>query len=496
MPSVDAVKNKFNNLVRDLENLKKTSALLVWDQSVNLPEKAVKHRAAQIATLENMIHEKFVSLEKNRSSLNNIELMLLNKVKKDFSRAQKISSSLKMRLSENSCQCYQKWIEARENNNFSLVRDALKTNLDLRLEYSSLFDNVKHPADPLIDISEPSMKSSRISNIFDCLKKSLIPLIKDVHASNTDRGINLAESLLAGYDVKKQWDFNMKVLNYLGFDPARTCVNNCIHAFTQGFCVNDVRITTQMDPQNIISGLSSTIHEAGHAFYELGFNPLFDATPLADASSVGLHESQSRFWENQIGKSREFWEFLFPKLVDIFPQRLNKNNFEEFFRLLNFSMPSLIRTEADELTYDIHVIIRFELELMLLDGSIGIDDLPEIWNERYYSDLGVRPQNLKQGVLQDVHWFSDGIGGAFQCYTLGNIMSAQIADALKKEIPDFNGNLKKGSFKDIHKWLNENIHYYGSSLTTEEIIKKSCKAEIDASFYIEYLKNKYDCNKL
>lgn len=487
--------NPFLKEIQEIQNLKNTAAFLIWDQSVNLPESAVQVRANQIACLEKIIHEKFTSTnmgnlikkaEADQQNLSSDQQALIKNVKKDFIKANKITSEYKMRLSKNHSLCYQKWIEARNKEDFNIILEPLKENLDLQLEYSSFF-NANHPADPHIDIMEPGLKSSTVKKIFDDLKKGLVPLVKKVHSALPMADLSLRE----GYNTKIQWDLNMEVLNLLGWDKSRTCVNNCIHAFTQGFTTNDVRITTKMVESDIMNGLSSTIHEAGHAFYELGFNPAYENTPLSEAASTGLHESQSRFWENQIGLSKEFWEFLFPKLCSYFPDKLKKDDFNAFYRAINHTRPSLIRTESDELTYDIHVMIRFDLELKLLEGKLSIKDLPEAWNEQYRNDLSVVPDSLKTGVLQDIHWFSDGIGGAFQCYTLGNIMSVQIAEAMKKDIPKMSANIKNGSFKEIHQWLNKNIHCYGCSLTVEEIIKKSCKDDLNAEPYLNYLTKKY-----
>jgi carboxypeptidase Taq len=277
----------------------------------------------------------------------------------------------------------------------------------------------------------------------------------------------------------------------LGFDFERGRQDKTPHPFMTKYSLGDVRITTRVDEQYLGEALFSTIHEAGHAMYEQGIPMAFEGTPLADGASSGLHESQSRLWENLVGRSRPFWTFFYPRLKAAFPSQLDAVSLDTFYRAINRVERSLIRTDADEVTYNLHVMIRFDLELALLEGNLSIADLPDAWNERYRQDLGLLPPDDRDGVLQDIHWFSGTIGGAFQCYTLGNLMSAQLFEAALKAHPEIIGEMETGEFSTLRSWLRENVHRYGRKLTATEIMERATGRHLEIDPYMRYLRKKY-----
>jgi carboxypeptidase Taq len=277
----------------------------------------------------------------------------------------------------------------------------------------------------------------------------------------------------------------------LGYDFQRGRQDKTLHPFMTKFSTGDVRITTRVKEHDLSEGLFSTIHEMGHALYEQGINREFEATPLANGTSSGVHESQSRLWENFVGRSRNFWQFFYPQLQAVFPSQLGNVSLETFYRAINKVERSLVRTDADEVTYNLHVMIRFDLELQLLEGSLAVRDLPEAWNERYRSDLGVVPPSYSNGVLQDVHWYGGMIGGMFQGYTLGNVMSAQFFAAAVKANPEIPTQIEKGDFNPLHDWLKENIYQHGRKYTAPELIERVTGGPLSIDPFIDYIQRKY-----
>ena len=277
----------------------------------------------------------------------------------------------------------------------------------------------------------------------------------------------------------------------LGYDFERGRQDKTAHPFQTTFSLGDVRITTRVKEDDLGDALFSTIHEAGHAMYEQGIRRELEATPLAHGTSSGVHESQSRLWENVVGRGRGFWRFFYPKLQSAFPSQLANVSLDVFYRAINRVERSLIRTDADEVTYNLHVMIRFGLELQLLEGKLSVRDLPEAWRERYKSDLGIASPDDRDGVLQDVHWFGGQIGGVFQGYTLGNILSAQFYESARKAQPEIPDQIARGEFGTLHGWLKENIYQHGSKFTANEIVKRATGQELTIEPYIRYLRGKY-----
>jgi carboxypeptidase Taq len=339
----------------------------------------------------------------------------------------------------------------------------------------------------LIDFSDQGMKAQSIRVLFSNLREELVPLVKAVSA-NAPTDDNC---LRQHYPEKPQLDFGRSVIKDYGYDFNRGRQDKTHHPFMTKFSLGDVRITTRTNENNLNEAIFSTLHEAGHALYEQGINIAYEGSPLANGTSSGIHESQSRLWENQVGRSRPFWQRYYPQLQAVFPNQLQNVSLETFYRAINKVQNSLIRTEADELTYNLHVMIRFDLELALLEGSLEVKDLPQVWHERYQSDLGIRAPSDKDGVLQDVHWFGGFVGGAFQGYTLGNIMSALFFEKALQAHPTIPEEIAAGNFATLHNWLRENIYQYGRKFTADELIQRVTGNPLTIAPYLRYLNLKF-----
>jgi carboxypeptidase Taq len=339
----------------------------------------------------------------------------------------------------------------------------------------------------LINFSDYGMKATTIRTIFGQLRERLVPLVEAI----TSQAPADDSPLHQHFPEAKQWGFGEKVIKAFGYDFQRGRQDKTLHPFATKFSIGDVRITTRVDEQNLAEGLFSTLHESGHAMYEQGVSMGYEGTPLAGGTSAGVHESQSRLWENLIGRSRGFWQHYYSQLQAVFPEQLGKVELDDFYRAINKVERSLIRTDADEVTYNLHVMLRFELELQLLEGSLAIADLPAVWRERFKADIGIEPSNDKNGVLQDVHWYAGLIGGAFQGYTLGNILSVQFYEAALRAQPNIPAEIEQGQFDTLHNWLRDNIYQLGSKYTADEIIQRASGQPLTIEPYIGYLQKKF-----
>jgi carboxypeptidase Taq len=354
-------------------------------------------------------------------------------------------------------------------------------------QYANFFPGYQHIADPLIDAADYGMSARQIGPLFEELRQQLSPLVKAIGQSR-----QVDDSVLhRQYPEPLQVQFGESLVRDLGFDFSRGRQDKTHHPFMTKFAWGDVRITTRYSETDLADGLFSSIHETGHALYELGIDQKYEGTPLDTGTSAGVHESQSRLWENIVGRSAGFWEYYFPKLVAVFPGQLAGTGVEEFYRAVNKSQPSLIRTDADEVTYNLHVIIRFGLELDLLEGKLAVADLPEAWHARYVESLGVSAPDDRDGVLQDVHWYGGKIGGAFQGYTLGNIMASQFYAAALAAHPQIPGQICQGNFATLHHWLRENIYRHGSKYTANELLERVTGGPLTLAPYLDYLRTKY-----
>jgi carboxypeptidase Taq len=341
--------------------------------------------------------------------------------------------------------------------------------------------------DALLDKFEPDMKTAQVKAVFDVIKPDLIDLVKAI-AAKSDAVSD--EVLHREYDEQKQWDFGLEVVKRYGFDFKRGRQDRSVHPFTTSFSINDVRITTRVDRRFLSPALFGTLHETGHALYEQGFDQALERTTLADGASLGMHESQSRMWENLVGRSQPFWKFFFPILQGFFPQQLADQTAESFYRAANKVSPSFIRVEADEVTYGLHIMLRFEMENDLLEGRLKADDVPEAWNARMQEFLGVTPPNIAQGALQDIHW-SSGLVGYFPTYQLGNLISLQLWDKINADLPDLTSQIEHGEFAALLNWLRANLHQHGRKFTSNELLQRTTGSGLNPAPYLKYLKAKY-----
>jgi carboxypeptidase Taq len=388
---------------------------------------------------------------------------------------------------EHISKSYNAWVVARPENNFKALEPLLEHTLDLSRRMADFYPGYEHIADPLIDYSDYGMKATTLRALFAHLRRELVPIVQTITAQPPADDT----CLKLHYPQADQLAFGAEVIKELGFDFNRGRQDLTHHPFMTKFSIGDVRITTRVDENDLSSALFSTIHEAGHAMYEQGFPMELEGTPLGVGVSAGIHESQSRTWENLVGRSRGFWEYFYPKLQAKFPEQLKRISLDTFYRAVNKVHRSLIRTEADEVTYNLHVMIRFDIELALLEGNLLVRDLPEYWHARYNADMGMRAPDDRDGVMQDVHWFSYTIGGAFQGYTLGNIFGAQFFSQALKAHPEIPAEMAQGKFDPLHNWLIENVYKHGNKFTANELVEKATGGPLSIEPYLAYLNTKY-----
>lgn len=483
--------------LREIYDINSTLALLSWDQATYMPSAGAQGRGSMMATLGRIVHEKWTDprlgqllddLSTYEQSLNyeSDDASIIRITRREYEQLVNVPSAFMAKFYNHSAQITQAWIEAKAEDNFAKVQPYLEKTVELSRELASFYSGYEHIADPLINKMEYGMKTSVIQELFAQLRERLVPLVEAVTSQPS-----LDQSCLnQHFPEQKQLQTSQKLMELLGFDTRRGRLDQSPHPFMIKFAQDDVRITTRVNESNL-KALFSTMHEIGHAFYEMGLNPAYEGTPLHRGISSGLHESQSRLWENLVGKSRAFWKYFYPELQKVFPTQLGHVSLEEFYRAIHHVKPGLIRVEADELTYNLHVIIRFDLELALLEGKLQVKDLPEAWRSRYQSDLGVSPSDDKNGVLQDIHWYKYHIGGGFQGYTLGNILSAQFFAAAKQAHPELEAEMEHGKFSTLHDWLKENIYQHGKKYTSGEIIEKATGSSLSIEPYMNYLTQKY-----
>ncbi|MCL6590964.1 MAG: carboxypeptidase M32 [Firmicutes bacterium] len=496
---------KFQELkahMQEIQDLKAAVALLSWDQMTYMPPGGAAARGRQMATLEKLAHEKMVSpelgglLDELRPRLSDLpedsmEARLLRVAARDYDKEKKIPASFLAELSEHSSTTYEAWVKARAESKFQIVAPLLEKTLELSRRMADFYPGYQHIIDPLIDYFDEGINGATIRALFAELRGELIPLLREITSRKEDETRPRDACLRQYFPESGQWQFCLEIARALGYNFENGRQDKSPHPFTTTFSIGDVRITTRIDENYLGEALFSTIHETGHALYEQGIGLELEGTWLASGASLAVHESQSRLWENLVGRRRDFWEFFFPRLREIFPQQLRQTSLEEFYRAINMVKPSLIRTDADEVTYNLHVMIRFQLEMDLLEGRLKVRDLPEAWNEAYREFLGVAPPDDRLGVLQDMHWYSGTIGGYFQSYTMGNIMSAQFFDAAVAAAPQIPAEIRQGNFQTLHEWLRQNIYQYGRKYMTREIVQRVTGDEIRIESYVKYLKRKY-----
>jgi carboxypeptidase Taq len=482
----------------EIDDLGSAAALLSWDQTTYMPPGGAPARARQMSTLGRLAHEKFVDpaigkllddLRPYEKSLpyGSDEASLIRVTRREYEKATKVPPSFVARLSGHQAESYEVWARARPENDFAAVRPFLAKTLDLSRELAGFFPGYEHIADPLIDFSDYGMKASSVRAVFHKLREQLVPIVQAI----TAQPVADDACLHRAYPEEGQLAFAHGVIADFGYDLKRGRQDKSPHPFTTKFSLGDVRITVRVAENDLGEALFSALHEAGHGMYEQGIDMAHEGTLLAEGTSSGVHESQSRLWENLVGRSRGFWECYYPRLQATFPGQLGDVSLEAFYRAINKVERSLIRTDADEVTYNLHVMLRFDLELDLLEGNLAVRDLPEAWRERFQADLGIVPPDNRDGVLQDVHWYDGIVGGAFQGYTLGNILGAQFYEAALQAHPEIVAEIGEGKFDTLHGWLKENIYRHGAKYTAPELIARVTGGPLHVEPYIRYLRTKY-----
>jgi carboxypeptidase Taq len=494
--SLDAILAELKHRLSEICDLNAAKSVLTWDQATYMPNGGAVARSRQAAMLKRLAHERSVDpalgrlidrLEPQGDKLRADDASLIRIARRDFERAVRVPAEYVARANAHSSASYNAWILARPANDFAAMVPFLEKTLKLSQEYASFFAPYDHIADPMIDEADEGMTAATIQRLFSELRRELIPLVRAIcDQPPTDDGC-----LRRSFGEAAQLGFGLSVARQMGYDLERGRLDKTHHPFCTRFATGDVRITTRVSKDHIGDALFSTLHEAGHAIYEQGVNAAYEGTPLGRGVLSGIHESQSRLWENVVARSRPFWDYYYPALQRTFPDELGSVPLETFYRAVNKVERSLIRTDADEVTYNLHIMLRFDLELKLLEGRLQVKDLPEAWRAGMQADIGVAPPDDRDGCLQDVHWFFERIGGEFQGYAIGNILSAQFFTAAIKAHPDILSEIAWGRFSTLHGWLTDNIYRHGRTLTPDEIVIRTTGSPMTMAPYLAYLRTKY-----
>jgi len=485
------------HLTRPIDLLNAVS-ILNWDQEVYMPPEGVNARTEQLSTLNAMAHEIYTSektaklLEAAEAEVADMaydsdEASLVRVVRRTFDQQTKLPTDLIIRESRATSQGFAAWRQARAEKNYAIFQPHLREILDINLEKADCFGYERHPYDALLDQFEPDVKTAQIEQLFDDLKTGLVPLVQAIAAADPVNDNFLKDR---DYDLDRQWDLTVLALRDIGYDFNRGRQDKAPHPFTVNFSTKDVRVTTRLSRNRPHTGLLSSIHEGGHALYEQGIPEKFERTDLAGGATLGLHESQSRMWENQVALSEPFWRHYYPIWRAFFPDQLADVNFEQWYRAINRVKPHFIRVEADEVTYSMHIFARFELEKDLMTGKLMVEDVPEAWNAKYQAYLGITPPDDALGCLQDIHW-SHGTIGYFPTYTLGNLISAQLYAQAKQDIPGLEEGFARGEFAPLLDWLHNRVHRHGRKFTAPELLERELGQKMCARPLLDYMREKY-----
>jgi carboxypeptidase Taq len=507
----------------EISDLSAAAALLHWDQATYMPRRGITARSRQGALLSRVAHERAIDPGLGRllgelapyaesSPGDADDACLIRVATRDFEKASRIPADYVARADAHRTASFEAWTRARPANDFAAMVPFLNKTLDLSREYAEFFAPYQHIADPLIDDADEGMTAASIRALFADLQRELVPMLRAICEQSPSlhrfppqlcphpnppplagEGREAAGEGKGGgvFGRAQQLAFNRMLAERIGYHPERGRLDETHHPFCTKFSIDDVRITTRVYEHDIGQALFSTIHEAGHAFYEQGVDAALDGTPLGHGVSAGVHESQSRLWENQVARSRGFWQHFYPQLQRAFPDALAAVELDSFYRAINRVERSLIRTDADEVTYNLHIMLRFELELDLLEGRLRVVDLPQAWREGMRSRLGLVPTDDRDGCLQDVHWYSGMIGGAFQSYTIGNILAAQFYAAALRAHPQIPAEIASGNFGTLHGWLRHHIYRHGRKYPPNELIERATGSPMRMAPYLDYLRAKY-----
>jgi len=490
--------NLLKQRLEEIRHLNKASALLIWDQETKMPPGGARARAEQLATLSRLGHELFIADrtgellaraadETADLPFDDDDTSLVRVSQRDYDRTKKLPTSLVTEFTRHSALAHGVWVHARESDDFAAFSPWLERTIELSRQRAEHLGYQENMYDALLDLFEPGIKSSQVTRIFDDLKQELVPLVAAI-ADRSDR-VNDA-AVHQPFDEMPQETFGKKVAAILGYDFSRGRLDPTVHPFETSFSCNDVRITTRYESNFLSPSLFGTMHETGHAMYEQGVSPALDHTPLGRGASSAVHESQSRMWENVVGRSRPFWRRYYPDLQRVFPQQLAEVNLDTFYGAINTVQPSLIRVYADEVTYNLHIMLRFEMEMDLLATRYPVSEAPAVWNDKMESYLGVRPPSDTLGILQDVHW-SNGLFGYFPTYALGNILSLQLYEKALQERPEVRDQLARGETTGLREWMTEKIYRHGRKFQPAELVDRATGEPLQPRAYVKYLQTKF-----
>ncbi|THE09280.1 carboxypeptidase M32 [Bacillus timonensis] len=490
--------NQFKKLDEKITHLNSVLALADWDQKVMAPKKGRSLFANSIGTLSTEIFKLSISKEMGEllgvltaedqfEQLDHVTKAIVRERNNFYKQSKSIPTELYNEYIVLTANANNAWEEARETNNFKVFLPFLERIVEIKKQFTEYYGYEGHPYNALLNEYEPGLTVEKLDPLFEELRRSSIDLLNRIKLSLSKPNGDIFERL---YNPEVQKEFNKFILPLIGFDMNAGRLDETVHPFAQTINTGDVRITTRYLEDNVRSAIFGTIHEAGHGIYEQNINPELEGTSICSGASFGIHESQSRFLENMVGRSEEFWNFFYQDLQEHFPDQLGKLDVNDFYGAINIVEPSFIRVEADELTYNLHIMLRYEIEKGLISREIAVKDLPNVWNEKMKEYLGIVPPTDTLGVLQDVHWSFGGLG-YFPSYSLGNLYAAQILNTIKKELPDFYGHIERGEFDAIQSWLKEKIHQYGSIYTPDELIKKITGESLNATYLVNYLEDKY-----
>lgn len=498
---MDQIKTDYAQLLADLEaisHFQATLNLLDWDTQVAMPAKGAERRAKTVAFLTGLHHQKYLSLNENdrlarlhqavlENKLTEEQAITVTEVWRTYQRLTKLPEDFVTQLSQITSEAHTVWAKARETNNFSLFQPYLEKIIELKRQEADYLGYEETPYNALLDEFEPDMTVSQLDPILESLKKFLIPFIKKA----VNRPENSPTFQLSGsFPAEQQIKLSEQLARLVGYDLEAGRIDSSHHPFSNSLHPLDSRITTTYKVDDPLYALSAILHETGHALYEQGLPHEHTGTPLAEAISHAIHESQSRLWENQVGTSYDFWIHAYPLLQEALPQTFGSVSLSDFYQYLTQVRPSLIRTAADEVTYNLHIVIRYELERALIEKRLAVADLPAAWNEKYKTYLGIEVPNDAQGVLQDVHW-SAGYFGYFPTYTLGNLYAAQIFSQAEKELPNLREQFRQGNFQPLRHWLLEAVHKHGKRFTAEGLVKNITGQTLSNKAFEAYLEQKY-----
>jgi len=495
---VSSAARQFDEFLRRLgaaSDIYRASALLGWDEETKMPPAGATARAEAQGTLARVAHELSTApelgelLEELRGfeaehERESFEASVIRVTRREYEKNRRVPAELRAEMTRSGSIGYQAWLKAREACDYELFRPSLDRMIELTREYVSCHAPYDDPYDPLLDDHEPGMKTAEVEVVFDRLRDGLVEMVASL-------GEPVDDSCLYGdYPVDHQRAFALEMLAAWGMDDQAWRLDDTVHPFATSMAHNDIRLTTRLFPGNI-HGVLSCLHEFGHGLYERQVDPRYFRTPLGTGASSAFHESQSRLWENVVGRSLSTWRHFYPRMQETFPEQLADVPLEEFHRALNKVTPSTIRVEADEVTYSLHIILRFELEREMLAGTITTADLPEAFDAKLRDYLGIQPKDVVDGVLQDVHW-SGASFGYFPTYALGNVISIQLWERAVSELGDLDAQFEAGEFQHLREWLGANVHRWGQAFEPPELLERSVGGPLDAEPYLAYLRGKLE----